>query len=97
MVVAIVVVFIVGTTVQWLLHKDARGMRWVKSAHTVRVHVNTDPIDQLQMLPAIGPTLAAKIISYRQTNGPFLKIEDLRKVKGITDRRLRRMRELLEL
>ena len=33
--------------------------------------------------PGIGQSLAARIVEYRQANGPFANVEDLRKVRGI--------------
>jgi competence protein ComEA len=47
------------------------------------VNVNTAPIVELAELPGIGPTLAERIVEYRETNGPFRTPDDLRKVKGI--------------
>ena len=47
------------------------------------VNINRASIAQLDSLPGIGPVLAARIIEYRKTSGPFLAIEDLRKVHGI--------------
>jgi competence ComEA-like helix-hairpin-helix protein len=96
-VIAVVTVFIIGVTVQWFLHRGARPLRWVKSAHSIKININTAGTQRLQMLPGIGPTLAAKIISYRKENGGFAAIEDLRKVNGITDKRLSKMRDLIEL
>jgi competence protein ComEA len=34
-------------------------------------------------LDGVGPQKAAAIVAYRESNGPFRKIEDLAKVKGI--------------
>ena len=40
-------------------------------------------IDQLMMIPKIGITKATAIIEYRNNNGFFLNIDELKKVSGI--------------
>lgn len=47
------------------------------------VDVNTATSSELESLQGIGPTKAQAIIDYRQKNGPFKRLEDLEKVKGI--------------
>lgn len=47
------------------------------------VNINTADSAQLQTLPGIGPTLAQRIIDYRQANGPFESVYDLTLVSGI--------------
>jgi competence protein ComEA len=47
------------------------------------VNINTATQDELDSLPGIGPTIAQRIILYRETNGPFNSIEDIQKVQGI--------------
>lgn len=49
----------------------------------VLVNINTASQGDLETLPGIGPVLAAEIITYRETEGDFLSIEDLQKVPGI--------------
>lgn len=48
-----------------------------------RVNVNLASAPELELLPGIGPSLAQKIIDYRQANGPFQDVEDLMEVSGI--------------
>ena len=48
-----------------------------------KVNINEAMQTELEELPGIGPSLASRIIEYRETNGKFEKIEDLQNVKGI--------------
>lgn len=40
------------------------------------VNLNTATAAELETLPGIGASTAARILEYRQKNGPFKKIED---------------------
>ena len=56
-----------------------------KEGETAKVNINTANLSELETLPGIGPSLAQRIIEYRETNGNFQTIEDLQNVKGIGD------------
>ncbi len=47
------------------------------------VNLNTADAAALESLPGVGPALAARIIDWRSTNGPFTSIEELLQVSGI--------------
>jgi competence protein ComEA len=49
------------------------------------LNINTASQAELDLLPGIGEVKAAAIIAYRDTHGPFLAIDDLLLVDGITD------------
>ena len=51
------------------------------------LNINFAQKPDLELLPGIGPTLAQQIIDYRTQNGLFKKIEDIKKVKGIGDKK----------
>jgi competence protein ComEA len=47
------------------------------------IDINTATQEALESLPGIGPTLAQRVIEYRQANGPFPSIEAIQNVPGI--------------
>jgi competence protein ComEA len=51
-----------------------------------RVNINTAEVWLLEALPGIGPTLAGRIVEYRENNGPFQNIWELDMVKGIGEK-----------
>jgi competence protein ComEA len=48
------------------------------------VDLNAADESELESIPGIGPALAARIIAYRQTNGPFASVDELADISGIT-------------
>lgn len=71
LVVLVIVSFVAGVLPFALAEQNAK------------VNINTASLEELVSLKGIGPTYAEKIITYRQTHGPFEKAEDITKVKGI--------------
>lgn len=53
-----------------------------------KININEATKEQLMALPRIGEVTAARIIEYREKNGPFKSIEDLKKVSRIGDKTL---------
>lgn len=51
-----------------------------------KVNINDAGIEELSLLPRVGPTVAARIVEFREANGSFEAIEDLMLVKGIGER-----------
>lgn len=59
------------------------------------VDLNTAAPADLESLPGIGPSLAKRIVEYREKNGPFASVDDLLKVQGIGEKSLARFRDLV--
>lgn len=60
-----------------------------------RININTATFQELQTLRGIGPTMAQRIIEYRQTSGGFSTVDDLTNVKGIGEKTLEKIRHLV--
>lgn len=52
--------------------------------------------DELQSIPGIGPVLAQNIIDFRDSNGSFIKSDDLINVKGIGEKKLIKLKEYID-
>lgn len=59
------------------------------------VNINTANEQELQTLPGIGQVFSQRIIQYREANGPFKSIEDIKKVEGIGDGRFQQIKDLI--
>lgn len=57
------------------------------------ININTANETELDSLPGIGPSIAAKIINYREENGDFASIEDIKNVNGIGESKFENMKE----
>jgi competence protein ComEA len=57
------------------------GAVWAENSE--KININTATVDQLMELKRIGPAYAAKIVEFRDKNGPFKNPEDITKVPGI--------------
>ena len=48
-------------------------------------------------MPGIGTSTAKKIIKYREENGEFKNIEDIKNVKGIGESKYEEIKEKIEI
>lgn len=60
-----------------------------------RVDLNHSSFDELVRLPGIGPALAQRIITYRESAGPFETVADLLHVSGISQVKFQELQDLV--
>jgi competence protein ComEA len=61
------------------------------------ISINSSTASELEDLPGVGPVIAARIVSYREANGPFTSIDALGEVSGIGDSILGSVRDIATL
>lgn len=59
------------------------------------IDINSATVAQLQTLPGIGEVIAQRIVDYRNANGSFRSVGELIKVKGIGEKRLEAIWDLV--
>lgn len=64
-------------------------------AASQKININTASLTELQKLPRIGNSVAQRIIDFRKKNGPFKKIEEIMKVKGIGEKTFEQIKDLI--
>lgn len=69
----------------------ATGAASAAAGSTALIDLNTATEAELQTLSGIGPAKAADIIAYRDSNGGFKAVEELKEVSGIGDKTYERL------
>jgi len=64
---------------------------------TSKVNLNQASESELQNLPGIGQKKAQEIIRYREENGGFKKIEDLKNISGFGEKTFEKLKDLIAL
>jgi len=59
------------------------------------IDINTATVFEFERLSGIGPVLASDIVVYRKTNGRFRDLKELKKVKGIGDKKFGKIKDLI--
>jgi competence ComEA-like helix-hairpin-helix protein len=59
------------------------GQEKEKTLEFLKIDINHASLEELISLPRIGPAIARRIVETRSASGPFSKLEDLGRVKGL--------------
>ena len=61
------------------------------------IDLNRATSDELTRLPGVGPALARRIVDLRAAEGPFTRIDDLGRVRGMSLRKVEKLRALVTI
>lgn len=62
-----------------------------------KININKASQTELETIPGVGPSTALKIINYREKNGKFNSIEDIKNVAGIGDAKYNKMKDYISV
>lgn len=68
-----------------------------EAAPADKIDLNSATVDQLTSLPGVGPTLAGRIVAYREEAGRFGSIDELLNVKGIGEKNFQKIEPRLKV
>lgn len=60
-----------------------------------KININTADLDELDKIPGVGEATANKILSYREENGDFKNIEEIKNVNGIGEKKFENMKDII--
>ena len=61
------------------------------------ININTASKKELDELPGVGESTANKIVNYREENGKFNSIEEIKNVNGIGDKKYEELKKLISV
>ena len=73
----------IGMVVVLVVFVILAGVISLYAGEAGKININTASAEELTQLKGIGPSHAAKIVAYRDQNGPFKAAEEVIKVPGI--------------
>lgn len=61
------------------------------------IDINSAGINELDLLPGVGPVIAQRIIDHRESIGPFDSVEELAEIEGISADMVEELRPLVTI
>jgi competence protein ComEA len=68
-----------------------------RASSSAPVDLNAATADRLTTVPGIGKVMAQRIVDWRDEHGPFRRVEDLMKVKGVGEKTLEKLRPYVKV
>lgn len=69
------------------------GAKNKSSTSSELINLNTADENELQKIRGVGPAVAKRIVDYREQNGKFKTIEDIKKVRGIGEKTFEKIKD----
>jgi len=84
-----------GEEINTNTYNNVESMYSSSVSTSAKININTANANMLQTLPGIGPVISEKIIEYRNQNGLFGVIDDIKDVSGIGEKKFEGIKDLI--
>lgn len=76
-------------------NEESSVVESVDNKDSNKININTATIQELDSLPGVGEATANKILNYRQENGKFKSIEEIKNVNGIGEKKYEDLKDTI--
>lgn len=80
---------------EYITEENGEGILENSTKTLDKININTAGIELFCKLPGVGESLASRIIDYREENGNFKSVEDLKNVAGIGEKKFETLKEYI--
>lgn len=80
---------------EYITEENGEGIIEKNNKSLSKININTADIELFCNLPGVGESLARKIITYREENGKFKSVDDLKNVTGIGEKKFENLKEYI--
>ena len=76
---------------------EIKGVMQAPTGTGIGININTATAEELDKLPGIGPAIAGRIIDYRNKNGGFMNVAEIKLVSGIGEKLFEKIKDKISL
>jgi len=76
---------------------EVKGVMQIPTGTGSGININKAGLGELDTLPGIGPAIAERIIEYRNKNGGFMNIAEIKLVSGIGEKLFEKIKDKISL
>jgi competence protein ComEA len=99
LVLVILILVLVAINIVNYVKKENLKKNYTVLIEEIKVQISINDVDagELEDLPGIGPSLANRIVEYRNMHGRFKNLESLKNVKGIGNKLFQKILPFIKL
>jgi len=91
------VAMVLAVAVSPALAVEGGDAKTAKDEPTRQIDINKASAVELTAIPGVGNVIAQRIVEFRDKQGPFRRVEDLMKIRGIGEKSFQKIRPYIKV